>query len=152
MYLGSACLERVFGSRRRRGRRLARCRRRLLGQTHALLGVLGTNRHVLERVATFLLPKDVARLEQTCRGFAAQPERNRRSSLSIPLLNLRSDEVLERIRIYCSEKLAVPRVALRSLIMSTHLWGHQTSGQQPRQQRVRIGGRDIVQIVTTLLG
>lgn len=73
---------------------------------------------VLDRVATFLSPKDVARLEQTCRGLAAQPERRRRISLSSPLLNFCSEKVDKRIGIYCSEKLDDPNGSLRTLVAS----------------------------------
>lgn len=77
---------------------------------------------VLDTIATFLTPQDVARLEQTCRGFAAKPERRRRIALSSPLRNCGSmglDEIEEYIRVYCTEKLDNPNGSLRTLVAST---------------------------------
>jgi tetratricopeptide (TPR) repeat protein len=75
---------------------------------------------IQDRVAVFLSPRDVANLEQTCRGFAAQPERMRRSALSSPLWSLcpthnRMEKLIEE---YCSETLKEPRVVLRTLMTS----------------------------------
>jgi len=80
---------------------------------------------VVDKIALFLTPRDVARLEQTCRGFAAQPERRRRMALSAPLygpammvmeIRAGSKKQFENIRIYCTEKLDDPLGSLRKLV------------------------------------
>jgi len=74
---------------------------------------------ILDKVMAYLTPSDVARLEQTCKGFAAQPETRRRLALSSPLWNIRSDEVEHFLHTYCYDTLIEPpRKALSDLILS----------------------------------
>jgi hypothetical protein len=68
--------------------------------------------YVLDIVFTYLTPKDVARLEQTCRRFAANPERSRRLALGylahfgrIAYFIYSSTVVSNSIRMDCNENL-----------------------------------------------
>jgi hypothetical protein len=74
---------------------------------------------VLDKVFTYLKPEDVARLEQTCRRFAVNPERGRRLALSSPLRNIFPSEERDKwLRTYCNEKLQDHTSALRELVAS----------------------------------
>jgi hypothetical protein len=74
--------------------------------------------YVFDTVLTYLKPKNVARLEQTCRRFAVNPERSRRLALSGPLWNYPSTVVCKSIRVYCNENLQDSTRALSELITS----------------------------------